>query len=233
MNNTPERITLKKIWSDLLEQFNLERGLGYTVKQFLLHPRRGTEEYLYGNRSMYTKPISFLLLTTAVTTFLMVQFVINQNLQLQDSGDLIKPEDMEKIPRLIQPGIKLLLQFTKKYFNLFYLSNLPTIVIGSYLVFRNKCNYNLAEILVINIFIFSIQSILYLFNIPFLINEHLVAFSAIPIVLMVGHFIFAYQQIFQLTIWKALLYSLLIYLIAQILNLVLFGIIILIGTFYA
>lgn len=47
MKEAPERITLKKLWADILEQLNLERGLGYTIKQFGLRPGRASREYLY------------------------------------------------------------------------------------------------------------------------------------------------------------------------------------------
>lgn len=231
MKEAPERITLKKLWADILEQLNLERGLGYTIKQFGLRPGRASREYLYENRDIYTKPFSFLLLTTAITTFLMVQFVISQN--AESSNFNLSPADLEEIPQWLRPGISMLVKFTKKYFNLFYLSNLPSVAIASYLVFRRKCDFNLAELFVINTFIFSIQSILYLLNIPFLASEKLMALASVPSVLLAVYFVFAYKQIFKLSFWQAILYSLLVYIIAQAFNLVIFGFIILLGRFYA
>lgn len=231
IKDTPERITLKKLWTDILEQLNLERGLGYTIKQFLLRPGKASREYLYENREIYTKPFSFLLLTTAVTTFLMVQFVISQS--PGGTNFNLDPDELEKIPELIRPGIAMLIKFTKKYFNLFYLSNLPGVAVASYIILRKKCDYNLAELIVINTFIFSIQSILYLLNIPFFASEKATALASIPTLLLAGYFVFAFKQVFQLSFWQAVWYSLLVYVIAQAFNMVIFGFIVLIGMFYA
>lgn len=229
MSNAPERLTLKKIWSDLLEQFNLERGLGYTVKEWLLHPGRAADKYLYQDRRPFTKPFSFLLLTSAVTTFLMLELVIKK----QGALEFTTSEEWQEIPELLKPGIKLALIAVKKYFNLLYLASLPLVTLASYWLLRKDHPLNLAEFLVINTFIFSIQSILYLFNIPFLALMPNSILSAIPALLLVIYFVYAYKQIFQQSYWRAIWYTALIYLIAQFLSLILFGVIVLIGIFFA
>lgn len=229
MTNAPERITLKKLWADLLEQFNLERGLGYTTKAFLIKPGQAVQKYLFEDRKPFTKPLSFLLLTSAVTTFLMLEFVIKKQAGINGIGS---PE-WEAIPDLIKPGLKLLLVGVQKYFNLVYLLSLPLVTLASYWVLRKKYEFNLAEFLVINTYIFSIQSILYLFNIPLFALKSQSIFTYLPSILMIGYFVFAYKQIFRLGTWKAIGHSLLIYLISQVLNAILFGLIILAGIFFA
>ncbi|WP_170110733.1 DUF3667 domain-containing protein [Flavilitoribacter nigricans] len=223
---TPERITLGKLRKDLLEQFNLERGLGYTIKQFLLRPRRAVEEYLYENRSPYIKPLSFLLLTTAVATFLMVQFVISKN---QPDINSVQPKEWQQIPDLFKPGLKLLITGIQKYFNLYYLSNLPGVALGCYFIFRKKFDYNLAEYFVINTYIFSIQGIIFLLNIPIFANDLNVPIGSM---LSVAYFVYAYQQIFRQNFWRTLLYCLIVYMIAQVFNLFWAGLFILWGIFF-
>jgi len=229
MPDQPERITLKKVRSQILEQLNLEKGLGYTIKQFLIRPRQATEEYLYHNRKRYIKPFSFLLLTTAITTFLILEFFIKQDPHIQD---LATAPGAERIPEILLPGLQLLSTWMGKYFNLFYLVNLPIISIASYWVFRKKQDYNLAEYFVINTYVFSIQNILYILIIPFIINRTDSAWSTIPLFLVIFYFMYAYQQIFKLSIWQSLFYSMLIYLLAQVMVSVLVGLALLVGLLF-
>ena len=230
MPDQPERITLKKVRSQILEQLNLEKGLGYTIKQFLIRPRQATEEYLHHNRKRYIKPFSFLLLTTAITTFLILEFFIKQDPHIQD---LASAPGAERIPEMLRPGLQLLSTWMGKYFNLFYLVNLPIISLASYWVFRKKQDYNLAEYFVINTYVFSIQNILYILIIPFIINRTDSAWSTIPLFLVIFYFMYAYQQIFRLSILQSLLYSMLIYLLAQVMVSVLVGLALLVGLLFA
>ena len=114
MSEQPERITLRKVRSQILEQLNLEKGLGYTIKRFLLRPRQAVEEYLYQNRKIYIKPFSFLLLTSAITTFLILEFFLKQDPHIKD---LTTAPGWEKIPELLRPGMELLGKWFEKYFN--------------------------------------------------------------------------------------------------------------------
>lgn len=229
MGKDPERITLKKLWLELLEQLNLERGLGYTVKQFLLHPGQAVQQYLYKDRQVFTKPFSFLLLTTAVTTFLMLKFVIAG----QNNFELAGSAEWDKIPDLLKPGVELVTIGIQKYFNLVYLISLPLVALSSYWVFRKKYDFNLAEYLVISTYIFSIQSILYLINIPFFALKSTSVLAVIPSLLLILYFVLAYKQIFELKFWWAVLYSLMIYTIVQGMNLVLFALVVLVGMLFA
>lgn len=231
MSETPERITLRKIGAQILEQLNLEKGLGYTIKQFLLRPGRAVQEYFYENRKRYTKPFSFLLLTTALTTFLMVEFVLKKSGSSME--ELTASPEWQRLPDLLKPGLRLISTMATKYFNLFYLSTLPSTVLASYLLFRKKQPYNLAEHLVINTYIFAIQSIFYLFTIPFMANEQQAVWTSLPVLLMVLYFIYAYLKIFRLTIWRGLLYCAIVYVLSQVINLFLMGLIVLVGMLFA
>jgi len=54
------RITWKSLAEHILEQLNLERGLGYTIKALLLKPRPALCEYLFEDRRRMVKPLGFL-----------------------------------------------------------------------------------------------------------------------------------------------------------------------------
>ncbi|MEZ4995782.1 MAG: DUF3667 domain-containing protein [Saprospiraceae bacterium] len=230
MEDTPERITLRKIGEQILEQLNLEKGLGYTVKQFLLRPARAIQEYLYENRKSYTKPFSFLLLTTAVTTFLMVELVIKKS----TGGEVFTSSpEWQRLPDLLKPGLKLIGTLTTKYFNLFYLSTLPATVLASYTIFRGKVPFNLAEHLIINTYIFGMQSIFYILYVPFMASGANALLLTLPSLLMIGYFVYAYKNIFNLPWWPALFHCFLVYLLTQVINLILMGMVILGGILFA
>ncbi|MEN0002902.1 MAG: hypothetical protein AAF798_02115 [Bacteroidota bacterium] len=203
-----ERITMKSILGILLEQFHLERGIGYTVKQFILAPRAAIEEYLYRDRSRMIKPFRFALLMAAIATFLSFQF-----LPISDemTEEFRNSDGYAQLPAYIQSfAIGLIVAFNK-YFNLFFLSAIPLLTIGTYWVFRQ---FNFAEHLVINSYIFSIKTIVYCLLIPFIVKFPIA--SVIQSALYLGYNLYAFLSIFKLPLGKGILKSLLVWGIYQV-----------------
>lgn len=227
MKTEPERITIKKIGNQILEQLNLERGLGYTIKQFIVRPGRAVQEFLYEDRSLYVKPFSFLLLTTGLATFLMLELMIKHS---PDMSALTDSKEWQTIPQFLKPGVQLIILLYRKYFNLLYLLMLPMTSLAAYWLLRKKYTFNFAEILVINAYIFSIQSLFYLIRIGLLLGTTSGFWLIFSSVLTAGYFIYAYRQIFELSFWRATLYSAAIYLMAQVFNLLIFGIVVLVAA---
>ena len=65
-----ERITLKKIFKDVLYALNLEQGMGYTLKRLFVAPRHTIEEYLFEDRSRLTRPFQLIIFLVAIATYL-------------------------------------------------------------------------------------------------------------------------------------------------------------------
>ncbi|MEL7122431.1 MAG: hypothetical protein AAFO07_23500, partial [Bacteroidota bacterium] len=55
-NSHLPRITMSRIWKELLSQLNLEKGFIYTVRRFGFSPGKATEEYLYLDRNKLVPP---------------------------------------------------------------------------------------------------------------------------------------------------------------------------------
>lgn len=217
--NAPDRITMKGIFAILLEQFHLERGIGYTIKRLLTRPRAAIEEYLYEDRKRMIQPFRFVLLTAAIATFISYYF-----LPLGDEllKELQQDPEWERIPAFLKPTIEYTAIITNKYFNLLFMSSIPFVSLASYWVF-NKANFNFAEHLVLNCYLFCIQTIFYIFTIPFMQGHAWVAY--LQAILVAGYTLFAYLLIFRQKFWMGLWKVLLVWLIAQALTLA-FGVLV-------
>lgn len=63
-----KRIDWHYVTHELAETFNIKRGMLYTIKRMLLSPGESVKEYITEDRSLYVKPITFLILTALFYT---------------------------------------------------------------------------------------------------------------------------------------------------------------------
>ncbi len=197
----PDRINMRYLFNELLLLANLEKGLGYTIKQWLIYPGRAAQEFLYENRHRMMKPFPLLALTVAAATFVSLQVLpLGESLWEEVRKDLpagLLSEEMTIVLRDLLIGMK-------KYFNLFYTLSLPGQALASYIVFQKR-DYNLAEHLVINTYIFCVQTFLYLITLPLIAGNELWA-GGIFLIAMFTFWIFAVWRIFgypfRATLWR-------------------------------
>lgn len=213
---TVNRITLRGIGAEILAQFNLEKGLGYTIRELLVAPDRLIATYLFEDRSRIMRPLPLLLLVVTVTT-LTTLWHFPMETEINDS---IRNSDL---PSTIIPAIEQFVYFSRQYYNLLLMSSLPAIAFGSFLLFGAlKLHY--AEHLVINTYIFSIQTILTLPFVPFVTLAPWL--GVVMAGLSAGYFLYAYREIFQRKWGEIILKTVGIFLIAQMLQGILFMILI-------
>jgi Protein of unknown function (DUF3667) len=65
-----ERIDKKYALKEFVNLFGFEKGFLFTIREVLLRPGQTTHDYLTKNRHKYTKPLTFLLATSALYTLL-------------------------------------------------------------------------------------------------------------------------------------------------------------------
>lgn len=210
-----ERISLRHIAEVILSQFNLERGLGYTVKMLVRSPRAAMQEYLFENRRRMVAPLPLLLLTVGIATFLSYQF-----LDLETELKLLPDQEAgwKKIPAGMRTALSFLLAFSRQYFNLFLISALPFLALASFLVFKEQQLY-FAEHLVINIYIYSIQTMLVIPLILLITSlpGRETAIGAVFGLLSLLYLVYAFSVIFEQSWRLGIVKTLLFYLLAQIL----------------
>lgn len=206
-----ERFTLRKIFVDILQILNLEKGMGYTLKRLLVEPGKTIEEYLFLERNRLTRPFSLIVLLVAIATFCTL-WVLPDTAQLLE--DLQKSTQWQSYPPAIQTTLAWLTVNLKQYFNLFFLMGLPFISLATFVVFRNS-KYYFAEHLILNTYISSPQTLFYLLFIPFINVSGFFAFMQAFTV--IAYTVFAYRQLFKLSWVKAVWKSLLSFVLYQLL----------------
>ena len=206
---TPERITIRTILNELLLMANLEKGIGYTIKALALFPGRAIREYLFENRDRMTKPFSFLVLTVAVATFVTTQLLIGDEGLWQE----VK-KDLEGLGLSAEAAVLLKWFSTvmNKYMNLFFISSLPFLALGTYLFFGEK-RYNFAEHLVINSYIYSYQTVLFIIFAPFVQMANWVGFLFVSA--LTAYTFFAYIRTFEQRFWPGVWKSIGVYFLSQ------------------
>jgi hypothetical protein len=203
------RISWKSLAEYLLEQFNLERGLGYTVKQLLIRPQKAIQEYLFEDRHRMVKPLGFLLLVVAIAAYLS-SFLLAFD---SDIAQLLMQDPFfQKLPEDIRNVFARFFKLSQQYFNLFLMSNIPATTLATYLLFRDR-QLNFPEHLVINVYIFSIQTLLILPLIPFMVQIPAISFLLLAI--NIGYFYYALTQIFNQNWKEGALKTLVVFMLAQ------------------
>lgn len=199
-----KRITLRHLSGELLKLANLEKGFGYTVRQFV------AREYLYQDRSRMMKPFLLLALVATVATFIPLRLLplgapVWQSLKAEGIGS--------RLPLAVQEALHLVTIGMQKYFNIAFMLSLPGQSVGTFLLFR-KTGYNLAEHLVINTYLFAVQTLIYILALPFITIDSQWP-GLLLLVLMYGYWLFALRQIFRPAWWPLLWKSATLALIAQ------------------
>lgn len=205
-----ERISFKSIGVAILEALNLERGIGFTIKELILRPKEALEDFLFNDRSKYTKPLALLLLTVAIATFISLKILPLD----QELIEAVREDDfMQQLPeslRSIFLQIPILLQ---QYFNIFFMSSLPAVTLATYLIFQDA-RLNLAEHFIINIYIFCIQTLIFIVFMPLFAYKQWTV--GLHIFGLFFYTIFAYTKIFEQT-WKGgVLKSTAVYMMSQV-----------------
>ncbi len=187
--NNLERISFQKIGRSILAVLNLERGIFYTIIALFTKSGAAIEIYLKKDRKKLLEPTRFLLVILALTTLVFLKFDGNDffggmlNGMLDADNDSTQSSfDKEKLTFYVN-GIK-------EYCNVFLVFILPLTAFFSWDMF-DKSNYNGAEHLVINMYIFSIQSLIYI-----LFTFLLIPFSFEPILI-----VFVLSTIYQLFVY--------------------------------
>lgn len=132
------------------DSFDLDQGFFYTIGVLVYKPGSSIRKYIEGERINYYNPLKLLLITGAISTFLIFQFKLFSEIAL--------PEMLKEY----LPGWEEYNYYSAKYFSFFTIVAIPLFALSSWLTFLNK-GFNYMENLVLNIYIASGQFLIICF----------------------------------------------------------------------
>ncbi len=218
------RITIKQSFLDLMNAFNLERGLIFTIKLLFISPSKIVKLYLNEGRFKIVNAFRLLILTTAASLFI---------LYLADVDDLLVPSDKEFLEGFAneeQVGADYLTGMMKQiyfdWYNLFLWIAIPIYGFFTYLLYR-KNRYNFAEHMVIQSFHISGLNVIMGLILPmhYLFGQE--ATMYIGFALATLYFFYFIIGVFSKTSFKAIVRTLLLYLLSNAVYFIILGFILL------
>lgn len=216
----PDRITMKTIGLGVLEIFNLERGLLFTLWALLVTPGTAIRAYLEEDRTRLVPPFRFLILAVAVGTFFTVQYFDRNGLVKEFQGGLQEgfenyegSKTEEERMEFLNTYMQLVNDIFNNYFNAFLLLGVPILALMTFWFFRKKLNF--AEHLVINSYLTGFITVIYIALMPILWFVDYFVLTVIYAILSIVYSGFLYIQLFRekivLGIVKTLIVQILYY----------------------
>ncbi len=205
------RISFRNILENILEQLNLERGIGYTIKKLIIDPYGAVREFLFYDRRRMMKPIPLMLLTVAIATFATLQWLPESS---DLSGAIAEDPNLRILPPKLRELTLVLSEFTRQYFNIAFMSSLPFTSLATFIVFREQ-GLNFAEHLVINIYLFSIQNLIVILLLPPIAIWRLDWLALFMGIAIMAYFVYSYTRVFEQKWLRGFFNTLLVFLIYQ------------------
>jgi len=203
--NTPlDRFSVKKLWNTVLKALNLEKGILYTMINLTIRPGATLRMYLFEDRSKLVKPLSFLLLTTAIAAFLTLNLLELEG--MFKSLEVANQSTTGNTPKMDAETKATLDKINQQYiqsFNLILLVSVPFLALSSFL-FYQKAKYNFAEHLVVAAYLTGIMNSFYSLLFPLFRLDYFMVSSIFMLLFMI-YATFVYIQLFQERIWLGVL----------------------------
>lgn len=130
-----KRLTFKNGIAYIFDAFNLQNGGLYTLKWLILNPGRTIKNYIGEQRYLITSPWKLLLLTTAFSLFLLLQFDF-MNEFIKDFGSGMKSAGNETTNIEYK-----LFTFFNDYYNFILWSSIPVFATVFFIALKRGFNY--------------------------------------------------------------------------------------------
>lgn len=207
-----EQITLKNLFSNLLDTLGWDSNFFVTLRYLFYKPQIVSKEYIDGARKKYTNPFAFFAIGLAISLFVFSQYS-EQFIQMSTEASLKLTEMSTDINDTKNTEIfgyknqdefnKSILKFQIKYYNLISFLLLPLITILAFLVFRKP--YNFGEHLVINTYLQGIILFLSILLFIFSLLTGINIFGTGTIILPIFYYSYTYKKLNKLTFGQLLL----------------------------
>ncbi len=212
-----DRITIKKLLSNLLVTLGWDSYFLITLRHLLYKPEIVFKEYINGTRKKYANPFTFFAIAIAVSLFVFSQYSeqlikMFANVSLQQT-EMIDSALTDKIKEMESGEIfgyknqdefnKSIMKFQFKYYYLISFLLLPLYTLIAFLVFRRP--YNFGEHLVINTYLQSITTFLGVLLFIFSLLSGFNVLTTGLMILLFFYYSFAYKRLYKLTFGQLLL----------------------------
>ncbi|HMQ46789.1 MAG TPA: DUF3667 domain-containing protein [Saprospiraceae bacterium] len=193
-----ERVSLRKMWVNILSILNLERGMFYTIWQLILAPGTAMQRYLFLDRSRFIEPLKFLVIAVAFFLFMAINYFPNSNWfdVDQEASFSNGSESYSKVTVFLQ-----------QYANLVMLFSVPIAAWISWRLFR-KYRLNYGEHLVLNAFLYGFLTFVSILMLPLSLGSASTYSNSILAVFCI-YSIYFFQSLFSMPWGKAIGYGLL------------------------
>lgn len=188
-NAAVDRLNFRYLFYELPNGlFQLNHGFLFTIKELTFRPGHSIREFLLGRRKPHYRPISFLLLTTAL--YVLSTYLMDRNTFLDDfvSGFKSGIDDERDRPLLFY------LDWLTKNQVYAALVVMPLFSAASFLAFL-RSGYNYVEHLFLNIYITGQQMLIYLFLSFIFFKENI--FIATPFLVGMIYNMWTFHQFFK------------------------------------
>ena len=199
-----QKLTLKKVFGEFAERYlSLDNKFLTTFKTLITKPEEVINGYLNGVRMKYVNPITYLFVAvtfSGINIFLMRKGYLGSIDYTQITGVQKTPFDMNTYMNTIYD-----------YNSIMVFCSLPILALISKIVFFNFKKYNYAEHNVIYFYTYSQMSIIMVLTVPFvmLFNLDYFKFTYVYLIVMFAYHVYALRKIFQLSIKKIFIKTLL------------------------
>ncbi|GAB2967171.1 hypothetical protein GCM10027048_42290 [Hymenobacter coalescens] len=166
--------------------WHVDKGVGYTFWQMMTRPGAALHEYMAGRRAQHFRPISYLLLITAVSMLLLSAVGMSA----------VPPSQQNDMPRLLQLMLERYMQLYAKYPTLIYLVVLPVNALLAAWLLR-PARFNFAEMLLSQAFVSGTTTIIS-------------SLVMLPLLLLIPHFP-ALQSLLMLAMLPYMAYAAWVY----------------------
>lgn len=195
-----QRITISTLLQDIFHLFtHFDKGFGYTLKQLIIAPGHMQRTFIKGDRSRHQKPFSMFFICatfSALLRYWLLSMLLN-NYHENNTAEVV---------------------YFREYMVFLYIALIPLFTLITYLFFY-RSGYNYAEIGVLLLYTLSLFFIAapFIFLLKFMWLHLDTAYIEFPFFTV--YFIITFINFFNRTPWwKVTLLSLLIILIAFIIN---------------
>jgi hypothetical protein len=147
------RYSFSNLSYEIAESFDLDKGLLFTIRSLFTNPSEAIKGYLDTDRLRYSNPFKYFLLIVGITTFISIKIDFWKTVSFSNTSE--NAENLKTFNQIYQ-------DYFLDYLNIWFGFAVIFTTLFSFLFFK-KSGYNIIEHFIINIYIFSQQSLIFIF----------------------------------------------------------------------